>query len=88
MTDWNMLRLLYGAKSASDKSQIFCLECLEETKDAQHHKAAAMRFQATLLKSVGVKLVVAGDNYDDVWQVLAEHVTSLLPPFAERDTKH
>jgi hypothetical protein len=87
MTDWNMLRLLYGANGATDKPRVFCLQCLEEAKDAENHKPAAMRFQATLLKSVGVKLIVAGADYADVWQVLAEHVTNQLPKYPETQTK-
>jgi len=87
MTDWNMLRLLYGANGAADKPRVFCLQCLEEAKDAENHKPAAMRFQATLLKSVGVKLIVAGADYADVWHVLAEHITNQLPKYPEKQTK-
>lgn len=96
MTDWNMLRLLYTVNGFPKKPHAFCLQSLkepkkaEETKDAREtregrewapHEPAAMRFQATLLKSVGVKLIVAGAEYSDVWQVLAEHVTHPLPKY-------
>jgi hypothetical protein len=43
-----------------------------------------MRFQATLLKSVGMKLIVAGADYAYMWRVLAEQVTQALPPYCEK----
>jgi hypothetical protein len=84
MTDWNMLRLLYGANGDAERPQVFCLQSLAEAEKAKPYAPAAMRFQATLLKSVGVKLIVAGADYAYMWRVLAEQVTQALPPYCEK----
>lgn len=41
-------------------------------------KKVAMRFQATLLESVGVNLIVAGDEYADVPEIITKRITPHL----------
>jgi hypothetical protein len=89
MKDWNMLRLLHGARSHPEHPHVYCLQSLQEagkTLDAVN-TGVAMRLHATLFQSVGVNLAIAGPDYDDVWRVLDEEITAKLRKCNHHTTK-
>ena len=80
LRDWNMLRLLHAANSSRAQFNSYCIQSLEEVRgDAPEDlKRSAMRFQATLYQSVGLKLIISGSNYASVSDSISEYITTPL----------
>ena len=88
LKDWNMMRLLYAARSKRTLSRSYCLQCLQEVNpnlageavsgQEEQFQEAAMRLQATLYDALGVDLIIAGPEYKDLSNVIANNITTPL----------
>jgi hypothetical protein len=88
LKDWNMMRLLYAARSKRTLSRSYCLQCLQEVDlkmagesvsgQERQFQEAAMRVQATLYDALGVDLIIAGPDFQDLSTVIANNITTPL----------
>ena len=82
LKDWNMMRLLHSALSGRNDVHSYAIQCLREVEPPadvpenciQDFRRVAMRFQASLLDTVGVKLIIAGDEFKDIPTTVADHI--------------
>lgn len=100
LTDWNMLRLLEVAFRGAKQPLSYCLVCqddfsrtdLEEKLevkegDRSDFRRVAMRLHATLLRSVGVQQIGAGESHEDVREVICEIAKQLEPEEGADDNR-
>jgi hypothetical protein len=88
LKDWNMLRLLHGAQSGRKNIRSYCILCLDDIKvpkefgmkedEKTDFKKAAMRVQASLLESVGVRLILGGKRYPDIPKTIEHFIFNPL----------
>ncbi len=87
LKDWNMLRLLDAARSGRREVHSYCLQCLQEagslpagTTKAKNKRfqQVAMRLQATMFDAVGMRLVIAGDEFKHIRKTIARQITRPL----------
>lgn len=90
LNDWNMMRLLNAVINRPSEIHSYCIQCLQDinieaTMSNPKHggksvnlKKIAMRFQSTLFKYFGVRLIVGGDNFNSLPQIISKMITKKL----------
>ena len=87
LKDWNMMRLLNAAMINQSETHTYCLQCLQDIRDySVVFKEIALRFQASLFDSVGVRLVVGGKEYSCLPVILSNEITAELNKSSKKDT--